>query len=192
MAVMIFLGSYFPLSIILLAQDIDYTVFSNTSCIFQMELEISKILKSPKFSIAIAAISFVCFSLTILTLRLAAPKTSIKLVEVKHVPADLMNYTLPYVVSFITFDYQETGKFIGMLIFLGWMFLIAHRSGQVILNPLLIVFGWRYYEVKYVFSGDNREFSEQALSKDILEPGMRCRKTSVQDIIVLKANAEGG
>ena len=71
------------------------------------------------------------------------------------------------------------------------MFLISHRSGQVVLNPLLIVFGWRHYELKYVFAGDDKERSGQALSKDVLEPGMHCKQSAVQDILVLRANAGG-
>lgn len=190
-AALLFVGSYFPLSLILLAQDINYSALSDATSIVALEWECRTILKNPNFSIPIATFSFVCFVLTIIVLRLVTPKTPIKLTDAKHVPADLMNYTLPYVVSFMSFDYQETGKFVGILIFLGWMFLISHRSGQVILNPLLIVFGWRHYELKYVFSGDDREFSGQALSKDVLEPGMHCKQSAVQDILVLRANVEG-
>ena len=102
-----------------------------------------------------------------------------------------MNYTLPYVVSFMSFGYQETGKFVGLIVFLGWMFLISHRSGQVILNPLLIVFGWRHYEIKYIFAGDSRELNAKALSKDTLEPGMHCNQTFLQDILVVNAKIQG-
>ena len=190
-AALLFAGSYFPLSLILLAQDIDYSAFSDARTYVALGSGCSILLKNPHFSIPIAAFSFVCFVLTIVVLHLATPKTPIKLTDAKHVPADLMNYTLPYVVSFMSFDYQETGKFVGIMIFLGWMFLISHRSGQVILNPLLIVFGWRHYELKYVFAGDDREFSGQALSKHVLEPGMHCKQSAVQDILVLRANVEG-
>lgn len=190
-AALIFVGSYFPLSLILLAQDINYSVFSSAQHIGRPEVEFAAVLKNPNFSITIAAFSFACFVLTIVALQLAAPKTLIKLTDAKYIPADLMNYTLPYIVSFMSFDYQETGKFIGILIFLGWMFLISHRSGQVILNPLLIVFGWRHYELKYVFAGDDRELTGRALSKDVLERGMHCKQSAVQDILVLEASLEG-
>ena len=190
-AALIFVGSYFPLSIILLAQDINYSAVSKLTSIVALGSECSTILKNPNFSIPIAGFSFACFVLTVVVLQLATPRTLIKLTDAKHVPADLMNYTLPYVVSFMSFDYQETGKFVGFLIFLGWMFLISHRSGQVILNPLLIVLGWRHYELKYMFAGDDKERSGQALSKDVLEPGMHCKQSAVQDILVLRANAGG-
>ena len=190
-AALIFVGSYFPLSLILLAQDINYSLIFSATNIVALESDCGALLKNPNFSIPMAAFSFVCFVMTVLALHLATPKTLIKLSDAKYIPADLMNYTLPYVVAFMSFDYQETGKFVGILIFLGWMFLISYRSGQVILNPLLIVFGWRYYELKYVFAGDSREFSGRALSKDVLEPGMHCKQTAVQDILVLRVNVEG-
>jgi hypothetical protein len=118
-------------------------------------------------------------------LRLADPKTPIKVKEAKYIPAELMNYTLPYVVSFMTFDYQETGKFIGLIIFLAWVFLITHRSGQVILNPLLIVFGWRHYEVKYQFSGSEKVYLGHGLSRDKIEPGEPCLQSIIQDIMII-------
>ena len=190
-APLIFVGSYFPLSLILLAQDINYSVFNSAQRVGWAEMECGALLKNPSFSLTIVAFSLACFVLTIFVLRLAKPKHAIKLTDAKEIPADLMNYTLPYVVSFMSLDYQETGKFVGILIFLTWMFLISHRSRQVILNPLLIVFGWRYYELTYVFAGDNNESTVKALSKNVLEPGMYCKKTSIQDVLILEANSEG-
>ena len=38
-----------------------------------------------------------------------------------------MNYTLPYVVSFMSIEYHDTGKFVGLIIFLAWMFWITYR-----------------------------------------------------------------
>ena len=189
-AALIFLGSYFPLSIILLVQDINYCAFNSAQHISELQLEIGVLLKNPSISITIAAISLVCFLVSIVILQFVRPKILIELTGAKYVPADLMNYTLPYIVSFMNFDYQETGKFIGFLIFLVWMFLISYRSGQVILNPLLIVFGWRLYELKYKFAADNKEQTSQALSKNVLEIGMHCNQRAVQDILIVKPIVE--
>ena len=97
-----------------------------------------------------------------------------------------MSYTLPYVVSFMSLDYQDTGKFVGLLIFLGWMFLITYRSGQLILNPLFSVLGWRLYEVKFAFPGNEGEYTGRALSRVLLEPGKRYGHSAVQDISIIK------
>ena len=61
-----------------------------------------------------------------------------------------MNYTLPYIVSFMSFGYDQEGKFIGIVIFLTWIFWITYKSGQIILNPILVAFGWKLYEVTVV------------------------------------------
>ena len=96
-----------------------------------------------------------------------------------------MNYTLPYVVSFMSVGYQDTGKFVGVLIFLGWMFWITQKSGQVILNPLLIVFGWRPYEVSYKIAGDINEKSTTALSKEKVSAGESYKYKTIQDVMIL-------
>ena len=59
------------------------------------------------------------------------PKHEVVVKSADYVPADLMNYTLLTSYRSQSLDYQEPGTFIGFLIFMGWMFLITHRSGQI-------------------------------------------------------------
>ncbi len=96
-----------------------------------------------------------------------------------------MSYTLPYVVSFMSLEYHETGKFVGLTIFLFWIFLITYRSGQLILNPLLVVLGWRLYELKYSFPADAKIYTGRALSRANLAPGGRYQQLQAQDILVI-------
>ena len=100
-----------------------------------------------------------------------------------------MNYTLPYVVSFMSIGYQETGKLVGLTIFLAWMFWITYKSGQVILNPVLAVFGWRLYEIQYVFPGDRTLRNGRALARGNVESGESYPHVLVQDIVILRATA---
>jgi hypothetical protein len=111
----------------------------------------------------------------------------IEVKEVKYIPAELMGYTLPYVVAFMGIGYQETGKLVGLAIFLIWMFWITHKSGQIVLNPVLAVFGWRLYEIKYIFPGNSREHIGRALARGVIEPGQRYSHAEVQDIVILRA-----
>lgn len=113
--------------------------------------------------------------------------------EARYIPAELMTYTLPYIVSFMSIGYQETGKFVGLTIFLAWMFWITHKSGQLILNPILIAFGWRLYEISYVFPGDAKSKKNgRALVKGVIEPGKRYPHAVVQDVIILSINKPTG
>lgn len=90
----------------------------------------------------------------------------------------------------MTTDNQNTGKFVGLAVFLTWMFWITHKAGQIILNPLLIALNWRLYNVKYHFDGASDIHSSRALIKGHLELGanMQCK---VQDIQIIKPNAKG-
>jgi hypothetical protein len=177
-SIAIFLGSYLPLALILLAQDIDYGTVGRGSCW-------SLWPRHPIYSLGIFFICLVCFCLSLLALAVARPKVPIQITSASYIPAELMNYTLPYVVAFMSLDYQETGKFVGLAIFLGWMFWITHKSGQLILNPILIAFGWRLYEITYVFPGDTTPRNGRALSRGLIEAGKRYRHTVVQAVVIL-------
>ncbi|WP_157628290.1 hypothetical protein [Ensifer sp. BR816] len=185
-AMVIFVGSYLPLSLILLAQNVDYSRLSQNVCWKIWEQDCSLPLNNPRFALGIFVACSLCFVVTLVALALVQPKHEIELTGVKHVPADLMNYTLPYVVSFMSLDYQETGKFVGFLIFLGWMFWITYRSGQIVLNPILIAFGWRLYDLSYRFVGDATEHSSNALVNGAVASGERHRQVAIQDILIVK------
>jgi len=187
-AVVVFLGSYLPLSMILLAQNYDYDTRSLPLCWQVWEKGCYLPLKNPVFSILIFCICSACFLITLLVLRLVKPKHEVELIEAKYIPTDLMNYTLPYVVSFMSIDYQDASKFVGLVIFLIWMFWITFKSGQVLLNPLLIVLGWRLYDLTYQFPTDpkKQQFSGQALSKQPIFAGETHRQAALADILLLK------
>lgn len=89
--------------------------------------------------------------------------------EAKPAPNDLINYVFPYVVSFMGLDLGSSGKLCGFLVFLGWMFLITYRSGQILMNPLLIAAGWQLHEVTVRIGGSDR--TGFALSKAPVNPG---------------------
>jgi hypothetical protein len=192
-SIVIFLGSYLPLALILLVQDANYTLLGGTFCwrLWDERAGCAIPLGHPKFSLAILGLCLCCFSLTLAALSSLRPKVPIDVTDVKYIPAELMSYTLPYVVSFMSIGYQETGKFVGLTIFLAWMFWITYKSGQILLNPVLTVFGWRLYEIKYVFPDDKTVRNGRALARGIAEPGSRYEHTAVQDVIILRVGAVG-
>lgn len=187
-SLMIFIGSYLPLSLILLAQNYDEGALSRPMCWAFWEDGCSLPLKNPTLSITVLATCVVCFLVTLLTLKIVKPKHEIVVTSASHVPTDLMNYTLPYIVSFMGLDYQEPGKFVGFLIFLMWVFFITHKSGQVLLNPVLIVFGWRLYDLTYRYGADTIDHTSRALSSEPIVTGDRLSQIAVEDVLVLKPN----
>lgn len=185
-SLVVFIGSYLPLSLILLAQNFDYSAIGKPICLKVWEDGCSIPLRNPALSISALLACTLCFLVTVLVLAVVRPKHEVVVKSADYVPADLMNYTLPYVVSFMSLDYQEPGTFIGFLIFMGWMFLITHRSGQILLNPVLIVFGWRLYDLTYHFVGESTDRQARALSLGPVGPGERLAQIAVQDILIVK------
>jgi hypothetical protein len=131
------------------------------------------------------ALTLSCLIVTVVSLKLIRPSQDIEVINAKYIPTDLMNYTLPYIVSFMSIEYSDTGKFVGFVVFLLWIFWISHRSGQVILNPVLIALSWRMYEVEYRFPGGQEKYTGKALAHGHLTTGA-FKQSMVQSIQIIK------
>lgn len=184
-AIILFLGSYLPLSVILLVQDYRYDLWDSPLC----RLPISSCtlpFRQPAISLSLVTICLACFVFTLVLLRTITPRRTIEATGVKHVPTDLMNYVLPYVVSFMGLDYGDIGKFIGFIVFLLWIFIITFKSERVIMNPILTVFGWKLYEMNYKSPGGKSVSTAMALSSVALSTGGTYRVHAVQDVMIIK------
>lgn len=191
-ALLVFMGSYFPLSIILLVQDFDSTLFTWKICwsFFFSRSECSIPLLTPFISIPVLLACLLSFCLALFLIGKSENEREIKILDSKHIPVDLMNYVLPYVVSFISIDYQDTKKLIAYLLFFFWLFFITYKSGRIILNPMLTILGWRLYEVSYEESSTPRNMREQkkglVLSNITITSGEFFESQSLQEVMVVK------
>lgn len=186
--VVIFAGSYFPLSLILLAQDFEYKYLSHDFCvdIFFAPTHCTLPFSNPKISISIFIFCILSLLATLLIFRLTKSKRKINVINSKYVPTELMNYTLPYVVSFMGVGYSEQSKFIGMIVFLVWLFWITYKSGQLIMNPILIVLNWRLYDVTFKHDGESSEHSCLVLADGELNAGDQVRFGKIQEVMVVR------
>jgi hypothetical protein len=146
--------------------------------------------ENPGFSIGTFAVCFLCFVTTLFLLARVRGTNSIVVIEAKHIPAELLSYTIPYIVAFMSIGYQDTGKFVGLLIFLGWMFWITYKSGQIILNPVLAAFGWKLYELTYRFPGSQTPEIARALAAPAVEVGKSYAYVVFQDVVIIRSSQE--
>jgi hypothetical protein len=188
MAVAVFIGSYLPLAAILLVQDVNYAVFGHHVCwpMHDRFPACTLPLRHPVLSITALLASLACLSVTALALRIVRGKNRVEIRNARYIPAELINYTLPYIVSFMAIGYDDVGKLLGLLLFMSWMFCIVNKSGQLILNPVLVVFGWRLYDLEYAFPGDGKVLTSQALVKGFVESGAQYKQASLQDVLVIR------
>jgi hypothetical protein len=188
-ALAVYLASYLPLSVILFVQDLQFDRLSATLCdpYISLSPDCRVPLAHPIVALTAVVVCSLALGLALGVLKLVGQGQPITIKTSKHVPADLMNYTLPYVVSLIGLDYKDPGKLLGFLVFFLWMFVITYRSGQIVLNPVLTVFGWQLYEITYAYdAGSGTERDGVVLSKVPIEASQSYRQSSVQDVFVIK------
>ena len=183
---LIFLGSYLPLAIILAIQDIPSAWWARPICN-------AKDLASgtcafnpfvnPGLSLTFLGISALAVLLAWTSLRKISYPFKIEVKRAKATPNEIINYTFPYVVSFMGITYGEPQKLLGFGVFLLWMFAITYKSGQILMNPLLLIFGWRLYEATIVISAVEKDV--RVLAPGPLNVGMVDAQT-IQDFYVIK------
>jgi hypothetical protein len=189
-AALLFLGSYFPLALILVVQDVKPEFWSRHICISSQPWNACQLpqLANPALAVSFFSVTLLCLLFFLHVLGRLPASTEMVIEESKTIPNDLINYVFPYIVSFMGVELSATGKVFGFLLFMVWMFLLSHRSGQILMNPLLLVSGWQLYEVKADIEGNKRTL--RALSRAHVFPGQRLRSCLVQGIYVLsKAEA---
>lgn len=143
-AAAVFLGSYLPLALILLVQDVPKGLWGATSCDWRRNYDCTfRLLEHPWIAIGSVVITGGALGLAIVSINAVRLRHSVMVLEVKSIPNDLIGYLLPYVVSFMGMSYGEPRQVAGFFVFWVVLFAITYRSGQILLNPLLIVIGWR-------------------------------------------------
>ena len=191
-SLLIYVGSYLPLSLILLVQDIDLGILKQGPCprTLLASLDCVSPLRNTVLSLTVFAICAIGLAATVLVLRKLPTSQRVRIIETKHVPADLLNYVIPYVVSFVSLDYADTSKLLGFIVFFAWIFWITVKSGQILLNPTLAVLGWKLFEVQYSYHGSKDIFVGRMLSRIEIEPGRDYLTEALQDIIVVASDHE--
>jgi len=183
-ALILFLGSYFPLSLILLVQDIKESSWSAPLCnISNMSSCYLPELANPGRALSLLGICAVSLVIFMVLMRTLSAYSSLEVTDSKSIPNDLINYVFPYVVSFMGLDLGEEGKFYGFLLFIVLMFAITYRSGQILMNPLLLIAGWQLYELNIITEGHKR--CVKALSKEQVKAGDRLESCLIHGIYVL-------
>lgn len=183
-ALFLFLGSYFPLSLILLIQDIKETSWEAPLCrITEKSSCYLPELANPERALGLLGICAVSLAIFMVLMKNLSGYSRLEVVDSKSIPNDLINYVFPYVVSFMGLDLGTDGKVFGFLLFIVLMFVITYRSGQILMNPFLLIAGWQLYELNIMTEGHMR--SVKALSKEQVRSGDHLESCLVHGIYVL-------
>lgn len=154
-AFLVFLGSYFPLAVILALQDIKQEYWGFDFCWSFRDCVLPS-SNHPYISLLGISLTLACLLLTIYVLRALRYKYPVTIAASKPIQSELISYSFPYIVSFMGVDYGSAGKIAGLVVFLLWLFLITYRSGYIIMNPMLLLLGWNLHEAEAQINGHKR------------------------------------
>ena len=186
-AFFIFLGSYFPLAIILAIQDIPLTWWKQSICRFSA-LRAAECVFIPFEHAALSLVFLVVSGLAVFLARYSLNHLNYpfraEIKRSKAIPSEIINYTFPYVVSFMGMTYSEPQKMLGFFVFLIWMFAITYKSGQILMNPLLLIFGWRLHEATIVISSEEKDV--RVLRNSNQSPKGAVEVQTIQDFYIIK------
>ena len=148
-AVLIFLSGYSPLLIILCFRDFDFSTYKFGHPVAVIALTVT------------AAISIV---LVFVALRSIHSNMRIRIVRLQSRATDLVNYSLPYIVSFFGLKLSDPHDMGSLAILMSLLFVLAFRTRALFINPILACAGYHLYQADYEENGHLK-------SRDILVKG---------------------
>ena len=157
-AILLFISAYSPLFLILAVKDFDFYCKYN----FNHPIGISILL-------GISVLSVILLFWTINSIKRGNMPVTVK--SVKNRSVDLINYTIPYIVSFFGFDLAKIEDIISLSIFLLLLLLLTIKSKSVFMNPILLLVSYNLYDLEYEYDG--KLSSTIVISKLEMKPNER-------------------
>ena len=139
-AILLFVSAYAPLFIILAVKDFEFASIHE----FKHPIPIYILL-----GLCMISVCLLFFSVS----SIKRGNMPVKVLSIKSRSLDLINYTIPYIVSFFGFDLSKTEDVVSLVIFLSLMLLLTIKSKSVFMNPLLLLAGYNLYDMEYEFDG---------------------------------------
>lgn len=169
-SVFIFISAYFPLAIIFAIQD-----FDSKSSNFSHPVIVYTVL-------AISAVSCLIVWLSVSHIKVSSPPVEIR--SVSNRSGELVNYSIPYMISFFVMDLGKTKLLVSFGFFMLIMYWLTLKTHNIFVNPVLALLGYNLYDVKYIKNG--QEFEDFFLIKGSrLRPGESCRIVELSEKLLL-------
>ena len=155
-AILLFVSAYAPLVLILAVKDFDFEYYYN----FYHPLTIWVLLSLSFFSI---------FLLFFLVSSIKRGDMPVQILEIQNRSADLINYTIPYIVSFFVYDLSKMEDVISLSIFMLLLMILTIKSESLFINPILLIAGYNLYHLEFKFN--QNQYSRIVWSKFELKKG---------------------
>ncbi len=173
MAVIIFLSAYSPLAIIFAIQDFDFEAYS-----WEHPYLVSWIF-------AASLISCIIVWASVKLLKTSSPP--VKVIQVSNRSGELINYSIPYMISFFVMDLGDINMLVSFAFFMCIMFWMTLKTHNIFINPVLAMLGYNLYDVRYELN--KKEYENFFLIKgERLSSGEQCRIIEISEQLYLVAD----
>jgi hypothetical protein len=81
--------------------------------------------------------------------------------------SDTLNYVITYVVALVSLDFTKWQDWVSLLILLSVIYAIFIHSNLLFVNPMLNLFGYKFYEVEVKEGGTVTIISKKRLKADM-------------------------
>jgi hypothetical protein len=135
-SVAIFVSGYIPLFFVLIIKDFNLEQLQYNN---QIQVMIVWLL---------VVVSYVWLRVTLHCLRREDSRMmAYKIRKVKFKSSEIVNYTIPYMISFYSFDLSDLKNILSFVLFLSVLCYLSIMSHSVFFNPFVAGLGYNVYEL---------------------------------------------
>ena len=155
-SIAIFISGYTPLFLIMIIKDITglnwYTYqFSSATLGFEnITFPIGFLMTNSSVVWGLVVVSVISLLMLRYVLKnITSNPFEITITKAKSRSSEVVNYTIPYMISFVAFDLSKWQHLLSLIIFLGILCLLSIRSQSIFINPILAALGYGLYDCSY-------------------------------------------
>ncbi|EAS44794.1 hypothetical protein C9J48_23955 [Photobacterium profundum] len=155
-SIAIFISGYTPLFLIMIIKDIKdfvwYEKTLETPFFWVSNIKIPYWVTVTNSDVVITLIILSIISLLLLGYvlgNITKDPFDITVISAKCRSSEVVNYTIPYMISFVAFDLSKWQDIFSLALFLSVLCLLSIRSQSVFINPILAAIGYGLYDCSY-------------------------------------------
>lgn len=163
-SIAIFISGYTPLFLIMIIKDfvrVDWRVYQLTSNILgfsQIDYPVDIVFNNTNVVLGLLIVATISLLMLWYVLKnITSNPFDITITKAKSRSSEVVNYTIPYMISFVAFDLSKGQDLLSLIIFMGILCLLSIRSQSIFINPILAALGYGLYDCAYTENGKEKE-----------------------------------
>lgn len=145
-SLLIFISSYSPLALILLIRDLR-----------PVDAWYRAWPAHPVTAFLLIGVAVASVWLLLVAMRAIRHGSAVVIASVSNQSGELVNYSIPYMISFFGFGLGDLKEVAAFAVFLALMFVLTVRTQNIFINPILALRGYGLYDVEYGEGGESRQ-----------------------------------